>query len=144
MLGRWCTGGTGGNTFCFCPSLPQPVPRRAPRSSVVPSWTCLPWGWWPWKAVHRARPFLNLLLSSQFSFFFLTLFSLSVLCLFSQAAFWGLLLRGVGTSWACSLWSVFREEPCKKKKGENFYLFPQETPEKNQLWQWNKPSEAIL
>lgn len=116
--------GNSGNTFCFWPSSNQPVPRSAPRSRMVLSWTCFPLGQWPWKAVYRARSFLNLLFSSQFSFFFLTLFSMSALCLFSQAASWGLLLRGAGTSWAYSLWSVFREEPCKRLKGENCFLFP--------------------
>lgn len=29
--------GAAGNSFCFWPSLAQPVPSSAPRSSVVPS-----------------------------------------------------------------------------------------------------------
>lgn len=71
---------------------------------------------------------------------------MSVLCLFSQAASWGLLLKGVGASWACSLWSVFREELVRGWKVRIVFFFLSkhlEKKKKKELWHWNKPSEVI-
>lgn len=116
--------GNSRKHLLFLPFPASASAQECSQSHVLPSWTCSPLGWWPWKAVHWARSFLNLLFSSLFSFFFLTLFSVSVLCFFSHAASLGLLVWGVGASWACSLWSVFREETCKRLKCENFFLFP--------------------